>query len=171
MKVIVISGTPGTGKSTLAKLLAKNLDYQRLDLHHYYKNIASRYNRSKQCYDIDIKKLGKLVSDLKKKGEKKGIKGLVIDSHISHLLPKKLVDLCVVLTCSNLKILQRRLKKRKYSKKKVEENLQAEIFQICLTEAKERKQKAITFDSTLLAKEEILSGVTKKLNKELHDQT
>ncbi|NQV91378.1 AAA family ATPase, partial [Candidatus Woesearchaeota archaeon] len=51
-KLIVISGTPGTGKTTWAKILAKKLKYARLDLHDHYKEISTGYNRRKQAYDI-----------------------------------------------------------------------------------------------------------------------
>ena len=55
--LICITGSPGVGKSTLAKFLTKRLGFDRLDLHHYYKRISSGYNRSKQSYDIDYKTL------------------------------------------------------------------------------------------------------------------
>jgi len=141
MKVVVISGTPGTGKSTLAKALAKKLGYFRLDLHSHYKSISSGYDREGKAYVIDYKKFEKLVKQ--KITEHKHEAGLIIDSHIAHHLPKKMVDLCIVLTCSDLKELERRLKKRKYSKAKTRENLDCEIFQVCLGEARERGHKVI----------------------------
>ncbi len=153
-KIIVISGTPGVGKSTLAKYLAKKFNFLRLDLHDYYKEISTGYNRSKRCYDIDLKKLEELVNSFQR--------DLVIDSHIAHLLPKKRVDLCVILTCSNLKKLEKRLIKRDYSKKKIRENLDSEIFQICLNEAKEKGHKVLVFDCNV-KKEEIVEKVQKQL--------
>jgi len=145
-KVIVITGTPGVGKSTLAQKLSVKLGYARLDLHKYYALLSVGYNQKKQCYDIDIKKFKKLVEAKVK--EPAARKGLIIDSHIAHLLPKNLVNLCIVLTCSNLKELERRLKKRKYSAKKIRENLDAEIFQVCLMEAKERGHKIKVIDTS-----------------------
>ena len=141
-KLIAVSGTPGVGKSTLAKYLAKKLKFFRLDLHHYYKEISKGYDLKKHCYDVNLQKFKKIVLNLKKE------QNIILDSHISHLLPKKEVDLCIIITCSNLKKLEKRLKKRGYSKQKIRENLDAEIFQVCLMEAKERKQKMIVIDSS-----------------------
>ena len=140
--LIAITGSPGVGKSTLAKFLTKRLGFDRLDLHHYYKQISTGYNHSKQSYDIDYKKFEKLVREKVKQSKK----GLIVDSHISHLLPKKLVDLCIVLTCSDLKRLESRLKQRNYSKKKIRENLDAELFQVCLMEAKEKGHRVLVYD-------------------------
>ncbi|MBI2582303.1 AAA family ATPase [Candidatus Woesearchaeota archaeon] len=158
--VISISGSPGVGKSTLAKSLAKKLHLDRLDLHHYYKKISTGYNRSKQSYDINYSKFERLVKEKLDQSKK----GLIIDSHISHLLPKKLVNVCIVLTCSDLKKLEARLKRRKYPQKKIRENLDAEIFQVCLIEAKEGKHKILIFDT---AKGMDEKKILKELNKRL----
>lgn len=160
--LIAISGSPGVGKSTLAKTLATKLQLERLDLHHYYKRISTGYNRSKQSYDVDYKKFELLVKEKLQQSKK----GLVIDSHISHLLPKKMVDLCIVLICSDLKKLEKRLKARRYSKQKIRENLDAEIFQVCLAEAQEKGHQVITFDTfTTLNLKKVLSAVNAALHK------
>lgn len=142
--IIAISGTPGTGKTTLAKFLAKKLGLFHLQLRPYYKMISSGYDKKKGCYDLDYSKFKKLVlGKIKEHPE-----GLIVDTHISHLLPHGMVDLVVVLTCSNLKKLRQRLQKRKYPIVKVEENLQAEIFQVCLEETRERGHKILVFDTS-----------------------
>ena len=158
--LIVISGSPGVGKSTLAKVLTKKLGFDRLDLHHHYKRISNGYDRAKQSYDVDYAKFERLVKE--KLAEAK--KGLIIDSHISHLLPKKLVDLCIVLICSDLKKLEKRLQKRNYSKKKIRENLDAEIFQVCLAEAKEKGHRVLVFDTAKKIKgKKIVSEILRNL--------
>jgi adenylate kinase len=53
----------------------------------------------------------------------------------------------VVAKC-DIKELNERLKKRKYSQAKIKENLQAEIFNICYNEAFEMGHKIIAIDTT-----------------------
>ena len=72
---------------------------------------------------------------------------MIIDSHLSHYLPRKYVDLCIVTKC-DIKELNKRLKKKKYNKSKIQENLQAEIFDICLNEAREGKHKIAIVNTT-----------------------
>jgi len=159
-RVIIITGTPGVGKTTLAETLVKKNDYERVDLHTKYKQISEKYDRQKQCYVIDYTKLVALV---KKQLHETTAKGLVVDSHVTHYLPTKLVDLCVVLSCSNLKLLRQRLLKRRYTAKKIQENLEAEIMQVCLNEARTRKHKIVVFDTATIAMQQIVAKISKCL--------
>lgn len=132
--VIIVTGSVGTGKTTIAKKLAKELKYKYIDVNKIIseKKLASGYDKKRKCKIIDTTKLNKALISLIKKD-----KNLVIDSHLSHFLPSKYVDKCIVTKC-DLKELEKRLKKREYSKDKIRENLDAEIFDVCLEEAKEK---------------------------------
>ena len=94
------------------------------------------YNRSLKSYEVDVKKLRLFLRDLITAAKKLG-HGLVIDSHFSHEAPPSLVDECFVVKC-DLKTLKRRLQKRGYSQRKIRENLDAEILDVCMVEACER---------------------------------
>ena len=66
---------------------------------------------------------------------------------MSHYLPKRVVDLCIVTKC-DIKVLNKRLKKRRYSKAKIKDNLEAEIFDVCLLEAKKKKHNVLVIDTS-----------------------
>lgn len=62
--------------------------------------------------------------------------GVVVEHHTSEMFPERWFDLVLVVRCDNSKLFDR-LTKRGYGKKKIEENISAEIFGVCAEEAKE----------------------------------
>lgn len=131
----------------MAKKIAKKLNYDYIDVNKLIKKnkLFESFDKKRDCYVINTKKLNSFLKDLIKKSKK----SLVIDSHLSHYLPKEYVNLCIVTKC-DIKVLKKRLQKRKYSKEKIKENIQAEIFDVCLNEAKEKKHKILIIDTTNL---------------------
>ncbi len=142
MKTIIVTGSVGTGKTTLSKKLSQKLSFPDLDVNKFIKDkkLFSGYDKKKKSYIVDTNKLNKEIIKELNKVKKKHPKGIIIDSHLSHHLPPKYVDLCIVTKCS-LKTLQNRLKTKKYSKQKIRENLDCEIFDVCYNEALEKKHK------------------------------
>lgn len=142
--IIIITGTPGTGKTTLAKALANKLKITYLDVNKIIEKykLKESYDKKRQTYVVDEKKLNKILIQ-----KIKEYKDLIIDSHLSHYLPKKHIDICIV-TKTDLKELKKRLEKRKYSRSKVKENLDAEIFEICHTEAQDQGHTIILVDTS-----------------------
>jgi len=164
MKVIAVSGTPGTGKTTIAKKIAKKLNFLYFDVNKLIvKNkLYEGYDRKRRTRIVDINKLGKFfISEIKifQKINKK-YNGLVVDSHLSHYIPRKYIDLCIIAKCS-IKELNKRLKNKKFHKNKIKENLQAEIFDVCYKEALEKKHKIFVIDTT---KGFNISIISKKLS-------
>ncbi|MBI2541537.1 adenylate kinase family protein [Candidatus Woesearchaeota archaeon] len=152
MKTVIVSGTPGTGKTAIAKKLAKKLNFYYLDVNEQIKKhkLHESYDRKRKSKIINVSKLNKfLIKYINqfKTGNSKKYKGIVIDSHLSHHLPRKYVDLCIVAKCG-INELNKRLKKRRYSKGKIIENLQAEIFDVCYNEALEREHIIFIVDTT-----------------------
>ncbi len=140
-KVTIVTGTPGTGKTTVAKKHAEKNKAVYIDVNEVIKKekLAKSYDKKRKAKIIDIKKLNTVLIKIVKEAQKKNI-SLIIDSHLSHYLPTKWVDMCIV-TKTSLKKLKARLQKRGYSKAKIRENMDCEIFDICLMEAKEMGHK------------------------------
>ena len=161
MALIAITGTPGVGKSHLTEFLIKHLGADHIDLHRQYKNLKTVYNYKKQCYDLDYTKVMLFVKK-KKAGSK--VTHQILDSHISHCLPSDLVDIVIVLTTNDLNELTTRLRNRKYSEKKIRENLECEMFQVCFEQAQQNHRVVFRYDTS---KKNFEKDVLKDLQKTL----
>ncbi len=141
MKVLIVTGTPGSGKTTFAKKMAKKRKYVYISVNSLItKNkLHEKYDNALKTKIVDTKKLSVF---LMKRIRSLDAKGVVIDSHLSHFLPASFVDTCYVMTCT-LSKLKQRLKKRRYSTLKLRDNLEAEAFQTCLIEAQERGHNVV----------------------------
>ncbi len=137
--ILIVTGTPGTGKTTVAKEVSKLLNHEYIDVNELIR--TKEYDQERDCRIVDVEELKtKLLSLINKSSD------LVIDSHLSHYLDSKFVDLCIVTKCS-LPVLKKRLEKRNYSEKKIRENLDAEIFDTCRVEAQEQGHKIVTINT------------------------
>jgi len=167
---IVLTGTPGTGKSTAAKTVAKSLGLTHLDLSKAIKGgqLYSGYDKKRDSYIADMKKVTEFVTVFERKN-----KDLIIDGHVAHLLPDKLVDMVIVLRCEP-NALKKRLEKRRWNKTKVDENAEAELIGIIAYEARENHKNVFEIDTTGLTTrkvaaetERVLKGEGSKYKKQI----
>ena len=131
--VIAITGTPGTGKSFLARQYVRK-GYTLIDLKRLVqqKKIPRGYDKKRKCWTVDPKQMTNVVQKLLK--TTKG--NVVVEGHLSHYLLPRYVTQCIVTRCS-LKTLHKRLKRRGNRKSKIDENLESEIMEIIISEARE----------------------------------
>lgn len=122
-KLIIITGTPATGKSTIAKELAKKLNYELIDV--------KKITKAKEVNINVLRK--KLIRLIKTKNNVHN--SIIIENHL--LCEFSLPANYVFVLRTNPKILQRRMKQRKYSKKKIDENLLCEMLDYCSQKVEE----------------------------------
>ncbi|MHA1438504.1 MAG: adenylate kinase family protein [Promethearchaeota archaeon] len=133
MRIIVISGTPGTGKTSVSKKLLDFINAEMLSLNELaiMKRFVIKYDTKRDTYVIDSKKLiSYIINKIEKLKTQEDTKFLLIEGHFSDLIPSEYIDYVFVFRC-NPYILKERLEKRKYKKNKIIENIQAEILGNC----------------------------------------
>lgn len=125
---LIITGTPGTGKTTLAGMLGKKLKAKVINELRLAKKKGIAEKTGKEL-EVDLKKLKSILLKEFKKHER-----LIIEGHL--LCELKLpVDLVIVLKC-NPKLLEERLRKqRNYSEEKIMDNVFCEETRYCLAKA------------------------------------
>jgi adenylate kinase len=147
---LALTGTPGTGKSTVAKLLAsKGLLVIELGDLAKEKKLLERFDRKRGTYEVDIEKLDLAV------GETDPEKTTVLVGHLSHLLSS---DMVIVLRCRP-SVLAARLKARGYPEPKVAENAEAEALDVILVESVEDGGEIYEVDTTCISPEEAANSV------------
>jgi adenylate kinase len=119
--IIAISGTPGTGKTVVARLLARKLDANLISIHDIIgqKKIPYKQDRIRNTKIVDVKKLQQVVNRLIINNKMN-----LIEGHLSHLLN---ADKVFVLRCNPI-VLKKRLGRRDWTRNKISENVLAEML-------------------------------------------
>jgi len=130
--IIAISGTPATGKTEVARIVAKKLGYEYISLNQLAeeKGLYAGYDDERSCKIVDTKAISKEIKKRKKEN-------LVVESHYAHDIYS---DILIILTCE-LKELKKRMEKRGWNEKKIIENMDSEIMEVIKTEALESEKK------------------------------
>lgn len=139
---IIITGTPGVGKSSHAQLIAERLpDMKLFSINEIAKEreCIVGFDQERNSSIVDEDKIIDAIEDDLEKG------GLIIDWHVCDIFPERLIDLVVVLR-SDTQTLYDRLNKRQYSQSKIDENMDSEIMQVILDEARESYAEEIVVE-------------------------
>ncbi|MFX0058769.1 MAG: adenylate kinase family protein, partial [Candidatus Heimdallarchaeota archaeon] len=133
MKVIVLSGTPGTGKTKISKEIAKLINAKVITLNELAisENFVIKYDKQRDTSIIDEEKIISYLEKRIRSLNNEGLEFLIIESHFSDIVPDKYIDYAFILRCDP-DILRERLKKRGYKKEKIVENIQSEILGNCV---------------------------------------
>ena len=138
---IVITGTPGVGKTTTCTQLVSLTASTPTPLKHLCVNTLVKDRGCHSGYDEELKTLivdeDKLLDEMEKELEEEPDGGFLVDWHACDLFPRRWVDLVVVLRCEETSVMYDRLKARGYERRKLDENVDAEIFGVVAEEARE----------------------------------
>ncbi len=147
---ITISGTPGTGKTQVSKILAKKLNYKLININKYAKdnNLITGIDTDRKALIIDENKLRKKSVEIPD--------NTIIEGHLAHYCTG---DITIILR-TNPDTLRARLKKRRWPKKKIEENIESEALDIILQEAVNQNKNVFEIDTTKSTKETTRDTIT-----------
>ena len=128
---ILICGTPGTGKTCTASLIAEATQMRHVNIGDFVKEkqLYSERDEEYDCLVIDEDALCDELEPVMQEG------GIIVDFHGADLFPERWFDLVLVLRTDNT-ILYDRLAKRGYAQKKLQDNVTCEIMQCILEEAR-----------------------------------
>jgi adenylate kinase len=121
---VALTGTPGTGKTTVADLVADRVDLEVGHVNEVVREEGLATGRDEER--------GSLVADLEALRERfAGRDDVLLESHLAHHLP---ADRVVVLRCHPDE-LRERLAGRDWAGEKVAENVESERLDVVLSEA------------------------------------
>ncbi|MDE1862132.1 MAG: AAA family ATPase [Thaumarchaeota archaeon] len=140
----IITGTPGTGKHTIARRVARELGLHLVDVNEVAKTCGLA-KRKGGALEVDVVKLSNMI-------KRKIPQASLLVGHLApYVVSKRNVESCIVLRRSPYK-LERSYRARGYSRKKALENLGSEILGTIYYDAVKNfgRKKVLQLDTTNL---------------------
>ncbi len=156
-----LTGTPGVGKTTVAKILEKK-GYNTLDLNEFIRenDLIEGEDRERGAFEVDTELLRRAFNREKAEYD-------IVEGHLSHYLK---ISPTIVLRCSPDE-LKDRMEKKRWDQKKIKENTEAEALDIILVEALEVCDQVYEIDTTEKTPEKVTECVMEILEKRPDDYT
>lgn len=131
MKCIGISGTPGTGKSSIARELSLVFQIPLIELSKYVieNKLYLYYDELRNSYVIDEDRVRSEITRLYEE-----IGSIIITGHYVEVLPREIFELVVVLRRVPYELIDV-LKQRGWPEHKIAENVEAELLSVCTINA------------------------------------
>ncbi|MEM3757710.1 MAG: adenylate kinase family protein [Candidatus Bathyarchaeia archaeon] len=132
-RIIIITGTPGVGKTSVSAALASRIDAQLVSLGELIRKekLYIGFDKERDTLIADIEKISRRVGEIISKAQK----DIIIEGHLAvDVTPAEKASIVFVLR-RNPEELKRILEERSYTERKIMENLAAEILDVCLFEA------------------------------------
>jgi len=155
-RIYIVTGTPGVGKSSISKMLASILGARLVSIGELVKRegLYTGWDKERETLIADTDRLSERISEIID-AERRTI---IIEGHYAiHVVPPEKVDLIFVLR-RDPRDLKKTLEDRGYSRRKIIENLAAEILDVCLFDAVDvcGVEKLCEIDTTSKSPEEVV---------------
>jgi adenylate kinase len=147
--IIIITGVPGTGKTTVSRLLSEHLDGVHVDLTALvqHEELYTGFDEDRQTLIIDLEKLAHRILNMTA-----GDGFLILDGHVApQVAPTDRVNLVFVLRRAPWE-LEKVLEGRGWSKDKVGENVDAELVDVALVDALDHIDRDRIYEINVTAK-------------------
>ena len=162
---ILITGTPGVGKTSFSVLLQeklkelKGLDFKNINIGKLIneKKLYKQWNKEFDVSEFDEDMVNDELEPILNEG------GNILDFHSSSFLPEKAINLVVLLRCNNTELYDR-LKARGYSDKKITENIDCEIMEVTSEEVKDSYKEDIIVELKSEKIEDMETNLDKVIN-------
>ena len=154
--IVALTGTPGTGKTTLGKALARH-GFEVVDLGDLIqrKGLHEEVDADRDSKVVDPRTLSRFLQPALREA-RAAQKDLVLEGHLSHHVHG--VEVAVVLRCHPQRLAER-LRARGYAAEKVRENCEAEALDALTIEAAEEVPRVLEVDTTGRGAEEVAADV------------
>ncbi len=147
--IIALTGTPGTGKTTVCGILDEHSQYRKqfhiIDLNKIVigEKLYTGKDETRDTYEADMDKLEERVKQIT--SEVPQGMDIIMEGHLSHLLPS---DVIIVLRTHPVALRKRLGKRKNYSFSKVKENANAEALDVILVESAECSKNIFEINTT-----------------------
>lgn len=154
--ILLISGTPATGKTTVAQVLGKRLGWKVISLNDFAKekSLYCGYDEKRRAKVVDIDRVREEVGRIIEKEE-----DLILESHYAHEMPGK----TVVILRANAEEIRKRARDKNWWFEKTEENVISEIMEVIKTEALEMGKEIVEIDTTKKEPEKVADEIIKRM--------
>lgn len=169
--ILFITGTPGTGKSTTARMMAEKLSIPLIELNQLVEDegLYTGYHPQRRYKIVDLDALCQHLNEIIRKSikDKEDQEGLiVVEGHLSHYCQG--ADVVIVLR-THPAVLGQRLEERGYKNAKIKENIEAEALDVCAFEAFQNYGDRVNeIDTTGKNPHEVVDIMVKIINGEEH---